>query len=95
MRIAVTAEAATLRVAFRKNVQAPATDEFRSGDFHLFRFVTAANRRAGASAECHPSVFVTNKTMIRDRAARHVTGQVFQNLIRCGLRRTDTDTDTD
>ena len=46
--IAETAIATGLRVAFRKNEQTPAPHEFRTGDFHCFRFVTPSVSRPGA-----------------------------------------------
>ena len=50
--VAQAAETTTLRVARRKNVQAPAAHEFHRRKCHRFDLVTAAVDRACAGREC-------------------------------------------
>ena len=80
--IAVTAEATGLRVAFRQNVQTPATHEFDAAQRDIFRLVTAAVSLAGASRESDDPIFVTDESPIRNWSACHVAGQIFDDMLR-------------
>ena len=87
MRIAVAAEATCLRVALRKNVHGPATDELSAGEAYVFGFVAAAGLCSLPGSERDVPVLVTNEYAIRNRTASHVPSQVFQYLIGRGVRR--------
>jgi len=80
--VAEATVAACLGEAVRKNVKTPTADKFQRGQRHFFDFVAAALSRPCSRRERDLTVFIANKSMIRNWAAGQIASQIFDDVFR-------------
>ena len=89
MMVRIATKATRLRVAFRKDVQTPATHEFCTAQFDRCDLVTAARRLADARQKCHEGVFMRHDPAVGNRATCKIAirGSMYAASSRRPLRR--------